>query len=375
MLHVTRRSYPLPGGIERYVLGLAVAQARAGEQVTILTLDTDVLRVHPGRLPADERVEGVRVVRLPGIGAQRFAATARPDRLVRAVAASDVVHLHDLRFMAGTVCMAAAATHRPLIFHTHGLLYHTPFATRLKHFLMRWYYGPWLRAARAWSVASSEPDRDALLVDVPQLRDRTKTFENALDLAPLSGVTRAPERGLIVVTGRVARHKGIDDLLAALALIDDQPWRLEIAGTEDRAERHRLDGMVARLGLGGRVTFAGEYTDEEHLDRLSRATVAAFPSRAEGFGLALLEALAAGVPVVARDQPAHRDVLGPGLGDRLVDFGDPVAGAEAVRAALAMPAIEAGSLGERERERARVFDLPRLLAEINGLYGEILDVA
>ncbi|MCJ7709830.1 MAG: glycosyltransferase family 4 protein, partial [Chloroflexi bacterium] len=305
----------------------------------------------------------------------RFAATARPDRLVRAVAASDVVHLHDLRFMAGTVCAAAAATHRPLVFHTHGLLYHTPFATRLKHFLMRRYYGPWLRAARAWTVASSEPDRDLLLADVPELRGRTATFENALDLAPLSNIVRAPEPGLIVATGRVAHHKGIDDLLAALALIDDQPWRLEIAGTEDRAERHRLDGIVDRLGLGGRVTFGGEYTDAEHLDRLSRAAAAAFPSRAEGFGLALLEGLAAGVPVVARDQPAHRDVLGHDLEDRLVDFNDHEASAAALRNTLAMTASETGLLGDRERDRAQVFDLPRLVGEIYGLYEEILGAA
>lgn len=375
ILHVTRRFHPLPGGIERYVLGLAVAQARAGRDVTVLTLDDDILGVHEGRLPAEDVVEGVRIVRLRGIGAQRFAATIRPDRLARAVARSDIVHLHDLRFMTATIAASAMAARRPMVFHTHGLLYHTPFATRLKHFLMRWYYGPWLRAAGAWAVASSEPDRDMLVADVPELGSRTATFENALDLAPFAGLTRSPVPGLVVVVGRVARHKGIDDLIASLARITAVDWRLEIAGTEDRAERHRLDGIVNRLGLASRVAFRGEYTDPEHVDRLSRASVAAYPSHAEGFGLALLEALASGVPVVARDQPAHRDVLGPELRDRLVDFGDHAAAAAAIEAALNMPPDDARRLGDRERARAQVFSLPRLVGEIDELYARILGEA
>ena len=373
VLHVTRRFYPLPGGIERYVFGLAAAQAQAGDDVTVVTLDHDVLRVRPGRLPASETIDGVKIIRLRGIGAQRFAATIRPDRLMAEVAASDVVHLHDLRFMAGTVAGAAAVSGRPLVFHTHGLLYHTPFATRLKHLLMRWYYGPWLRAAHSWAVASSEPDRDMLLADVPKLTGRTETFENAIALGPFMALPRRPEPGLVVVTGRVAHHKAIDDLLGSLTRVTSVPWRVEIAGTEDRAERHRLDELVSRLRVGDRVTFGGEYTDEEHLDRLSRASVAAFPSRAEGFGLALLEAMAAGVPVVARDQPAHRDVVGPDLVDRLVDFGDHAASAAALTRALTLAPDAAAALGVAERDRATVFNLPRLVGEIDGLYDRLLD--
>jgi glycosyltransferase involved in cell wall biosynthesis len=103
--------------------------------------------------------------------------------------------------------------------------------------------------------------------------------------------------------------------------------------------------------------------------------VAAFPSRAEGFGLALLEAMAAGVPVVARDQPAHRDVLGPRLADRLVDFSDHRSSAAAIGAALSLSAGEFRSLAQLERDRAQAFALPRLVAEIDGLYRRVVDNA
>jgi glycosyltransferase involved in cell wall biosynthesis len=100
--------------------------------------------------------------------------------------------------------------------------------------------------------------------------------------------------------------------------------------------------------------------------------VAVFPSRAEGFGLALLEAMGAAVPVVARDQPAHRDVLGAGLADRLVDGDDRAAIAARIDDALALTPEAMEALGRRERERARAFDLPRLVGEIEGLYGRLL---
>jgi hypothetical protein len=75
--------------------------------------------------------------------------------------------------------------------------------------------------------------------------------------------------------------------------------------------------------------------------------------------------------VIARDQPAHRDVVGPNLEARLVDFNDHAAAAAAIRHALAMSPDDAAALGERERERASIFDLPRLVAELDQLYARI----
>jgi glycosyltransferase involved in cell wall biosynthesis len=99
--------------------------------------------------------------------------------------------------------------------------------------------------------------------------------------------------------------------------------------------------------------------------------VAAFPSRGEGFGLALLEAMAAGVPVVASAIPAHRELLGPGLEDRLIDFGRPDAAAAAIQALLVQSAAEQTQLSDRLRARARDYDMPRLVAQIEALYRQL----
>jgi alpha-1,3-mannosyltransferase len=368
IVHVVRRYAPLLGGTELYVRDLAEAQARLGHRVTVLTLDRDVTGVEPGRLPSREEIAGVSVIRLPGFGSRRFAVTGRPLRLAAGVAAADVVHLHDLRFMVGTVCLTARIKHRRVILHTHGLLFHTPWAGRLKRLLFRIYYGPLLRLCGAGVAASSEPDRDSLLQLVPSLARRTVLVENAIRLERLLSLPRHPVRGRILVFGRVARSKTIERLLEAVSTIAKPGWTLWIAGAEDPAERARLGQIADRLGISERVSFRGRYSDEEFGELVSSADLAAFPSGAEGFGLALLEAMAAAVPVVASDIPAHRALLGPELAGNLVDFGSATRAGLAIGKLLGTTARTKHTMGARERSRAAMYDEPRLVRDIERLY-------
>jgi GT2 family glycosyltransferase/glycosyltransferase involved in cell wall biosynthesis len=368
VLHVVRRYAPMLGGTETYVRDLAEAQARHGHRVTVLTLDHDVTGVEPGHLPPREKRAGVRVMRLSGLGARRFAITSRPWRLVREVARADVVHLHDIRFMAGTTCLAARLGGHRAILHTHGLIFHTQWAARLKRFLMRAYFGPLLRLTGTAIVASSESDRDSLLTLVPYLTPQLVLVENAIQLDRLLSLPRHPVRGRILAFGRVSQSKGLDRLLEAVSTVKEPNWELRIAGAEEPAERTRLEQIAVQLGIGERVRFLGAYSDEEFGGLLSSADLAAFPSSGEGFGLALLEAMAAGVPVVANDIPAHRALLGPDLAGCLVEFGSPTrAGPEIARMLRTAPRTKL-KLGEDERSRAGAYDEPRLVHDLEVLY-------
>jgi GT2 family glycosyltransferase/glycosyltransferase involved in cell wall biosynthesis len=368
IVHVVRRYSPLLGGTETYVRDLAEAQARQGHRVTVLTLDRDVTGVERGRLPSSEELAGVRLSRLPGFGNRRFAVTGQPVRLAREIARADVVHLHDLRFMVGTACLAARVHHRPVILHSHGLLFHTPWARRLKRFMFRAYYGPLLRLCGAAVAASSEADRGSLLELVPHLARRTVVVENAIQLAPLLRLPRRPIRRRILAFGRVSRTKSLDRLLEAVATIKKSDWELWIAGAEEPAERARLEAVALERGIGERVRFHGPYSDESFGKLLASADLAAFPSGGEGFGLALLEAMAAAVPVLANDIPAHRALLGPDLAGNLIDFGAAQRAGVEIARLLEMGAPPKLALGDRERARAAQYDEPRLLRDIETLY-------
>jgi GT2 family glycosyltransferase/glycosyltransferase involved in cell wall biosynthesis len=367
VLHVSRRFMPMLGGTETYIRDLADAQSRQGMQVRVLTLDHDVTGVMPGRLPGRDRHGEVEVVRLPGLGARRFAITSRPWRLMREVWRADVTHLHDIRFMTGLACLTARMHGRPVILHTHGLIFHTPWAARLKRALMRFYFGPVLRLTGAAIVASSTPDRDALVELAPYLSGRLVLLENAIRLERFLELAHAPVAGRVLAFGRVAPSKGLDRLLRALAGMPGE-WRLWIAGAEEPAERARLLQIAAQLRIVERVELRGPYSDVEFGDLLSAADVAAFPSGGEGFGLALLEAMAAAVPVVVNDIPAHRALVGPDLAGLLTNFDSPAEAGRKLRELLDMSASERQALGETERRRAAEYDIARLLREVGELY-------
>ena len=356
------------GGIERYILDLASAQARHGIGASVFTLDRDVVGAYVGRLGPNDEIAGVRVRRVPGLGSQRFAVCFRPDILIREIRKADVVHLHDLRFMAGTVCVVALTTRRPIIFHTHGLLFHTDWAIRLKRLALRFYFAPLLKVTRATIIASSEHDRELLLHSAPYLAGRVLTFDNAIDLGRFRSTERHPRMGLILVIGRVARRKGIDRLLLALARLKHRTdWHVKVAGSMEESEHRTLTALAQRLGIRDRIEFTGAYSEAAHTELLAQAQLAVFPSRAEGFGLALVEAMAAGVPVIASDIPAHRQVLGSELSSALVDFDRPEQAADAIERALTDS--HAGSNGSSVvQDRAAAFDIERLLEQTTSLY-------
>ncbi len=176
------------------------------------------------------------------------------------------------------------------------------------------------------------------------------------------GARRGGTRWLSV--GRLAPNKAIEDALAALLVArahGDEGAELEVVGrpvvpSYTAALRQYAD----ELGLRGAVAFRGALSDEELAASLARADVLVVTSRHEGFGVPVLEAMASGVPVVANDAGALREVVGEG--GVLVDAGDPYALAGAVgrvrhdaelRRALAqgaarrLAALDLGSAGDR----------------------------
>jgi glycosyltransferase involved in cell wall biosynthesis len=114
----------------------------------------------------------------------------------------------------------------------------------------------------------------------------------------------------VLIVARLAKEKNLDLGLAAFARLGLQGTRLAIVGAGP--ERERLETAAARLGIAGRTTFAGEFSRAELPDCYASADAFLFTSQSETQGLVLVEALAAGLPVVAVDTPQTRDVVGTG---------------------------------------------------------------
>jgi glycosyltransferase involved in cell wall biosynthesis len=111
-----------------------------------------------------------------------------------------------------------------------------------------------------------------------------------------------------VLLGSVARLHPLKQLDAAVRILADRPlWHLALAG--QGPDEARLRQLAAELGVAARVHFVGEIAPETIGSFLACLDLFVFPSRAETFGLAAVEAAHAGVPVVANDLPVLREVL------------------------------------------------------------------
>jgi L-malate glycosyltransferase len=111
-----------------------------------------------------------------------------------------------------------------------------------------------------------------------------------------------------IVLGTVSRLHPLKQLDAAIRMLAGRPrWHLALAG--QGGDKERLSQLAAGLGVTDRVHFVGEISPNRIADFLGCLDAFVFPSRAETFGLAAVEAAHAGVPVVANDLPVLREVL------------------------------------------------------------------
>lgn len=184
----------------------------------------------------------------------------------------------------------------------------------------------------------------------------SRVIPNGLDVEEIA--TRAAaarrERGATgPIVGMVARLDAIKDhltLLRAFARFRATAPTAELWIVGDGPLRPSLEAEAARLGATLAIRFLGRRTDVPEL--LGRMDLYAFSTtRDEGFGIALVEAMAAGVPIAATDVPACREVLGDGAAGALVAAEDPEALARALRR-LAEDTGEAARLAEAARLRA-----------------------
>jgi glycosyltransferase involved in cell wall biosynthesis len=138
--------------------------------------------------------------------------------------------------------------------------------------------------------------------------------------------------------GSVLPVKGYDLLIPAVATLKEMPWRLTIAGdrTRDPVAAALLDADIEAYGLGNKVTVLGAVSPERVRELYLASDVFVLASRFEGYGMALAEAIAHGLPVVSTRAGAIPETVPPGTG-LLVPPDDAAALAEALRRLVTRP--------------------------------------
>ena len=358
IVHVCRVGWPSVGGMESSVGGLAAAQAARGHEVSVVTLDRgpDGARLAPVAGP-------VSYVRLRRIGPRRYPFALG---LLRHLRGADVVHAHGLDGLTDEAVLARRWHGARVGVSTHGGYFHTGRHPRIKDAWLRTGTAAVLRAADAvWFT--SDADRQTLA----PAGVSGEVMPDGVDVARFAGVVRTPEPGRWLVPGRVDAHKGLEDLIDALSVLryrDARPFRVDVAGpVRDPGLLRALIDRAAAFGLADRVHFVGPV---DALDvAFARAELCLLPSRYEGFGIALVEAMAAGVPVLARRIPAFEALLRDGVDGWLVDWAD----SEAMAAKLSeVRERDHAAISASAREAARPHGWDRRIDEWEEAYARLV---
>jgi len=175
---------------------------------------------------------------------------------------------------------------------------------------------------------------------------------------------------IIGTAGRLVPLKGIVYLLRAMAALRAEfpHFVLEIAGSGP--ERPRLERQVQAFGLAGRVRFLGWVNELAPV--LARWSLFVLPSLEEGFGIGALEAMAAGLPVVATAVGGIPELVEDGRTGRLVPPGDAEVLAERIRLLLRNHEVQ-DAMGAAGRARAReYFSVERMAIAISQIYDHLL---
>ncbi len=209
-----------------------------------------------------------------------------------------------------------------------------PGAHGLRQRVRGWRFGKQAQLADL-TLALSAADARAYAADYPSARFAFvhNPYVEPAHLALAATRRRILAEPMLLSVGRLTVQKDQATLLDALARLKDRPWRLTLVG--DGPLRGDLEERAARLGLASRVSFAG-FVDP--LPHLAAANLFVLPSRWEGLPAVALEALAAGLPVVATDCAPGLSELLDSLKLRPTPVGDAAALAKAIERALDHPA-------------------------------------
>lgn len=348
-------SYPAhesdPSGA--FIADLAQGIAAAGAQVTVVCpsvagstgSDAHGIHVHWVRDPSGITGKGGAIPRLRRRPWRMIGAPLLLYRMWRAARRharqADVLHAHWL-VPSGAI---AALCGKPFVVTAHG----TDVSLAERWRLLRpWYRAIAGRASQVLAVSDGMRQRLEMIgisansIAVIRLGIRSKVADHN------GSAVRSSDTFVVGFVGSLTTNKSVDMLIRAFARVAEPHWRLEIIG--HGPEAGALSRLSGELGVAKATTFQGEMIPELVDRAMERMDVLVLPSRAEGFGLVLAEAIRAGAVVIASDIPGPRELIVDQQTGRLVPSGNIEGLAAALAELAADPALRA-RLVESARER------------------------
>jgi len=356
-----------PGGTEKLVYKMALA-LREKYEVLVCTLEK------PGVFGAALRRAGIPVYPLfrePGIDFNVIFSLKRIFQRHQVA----LVHAHQYSPFFYAILTKFIYPHLKVLFQEHGR--HYPEIDKpLRKLINRFFFQPFTGAI----VSVSQEVKERLVRYEGLKAERIRVIYNGIeDVCRLSASERNelrsswgfhPEEVVVATVGRFDPIKNLPLLLLALALARQKVPKLRGLLIGDGPEMERLKTLTRKLGLEKTVVFTGFRKDAVRL--LQMADIFALSSLSEGTSLALLEAMACGLPVVATAVGGNPEIVEDGKTGLLVPSEDPPALAGALWLLAENPSLRE-KLGQRGREKfEKKFLFSQMLSAYEKLYQELV---
>lgn len=366
ILHIVRQFPPAVGGLENFVYCLASSQLKAGLEPEVLTLNT-VFHGNGTTLPARDTVDGVPVTRIGWVGSYKYPIAALPPSLLRGF---DVIHVHAVDFFADYLPLIRPLHRTPLVLSTHGGFFHTGYASRFKRLFFNTVTRVSVRGYKR-VVACSEGDFSLFS---PLCRPWLQLVENGVDIEKFAGLGAPDYRPHFLFIGRFSDNKRLDLLLETFhrlaPLVPDS--RLTIIGRDWDGNLAKMTDQVQALKLGARVGILPDLSDAEIRARIGESRFIISASDYEGFGMTLVEGMAAGLVPVASPITSFERIVESARTGLLVDFHHPESAARRIHAFLQQTAPSFGEVRAKSISAARRYGWTETATRFQRIYDDIL---
>ena len=372
---LTQRFPPAIGGVEQHVYHLAKGLSQAGVEVKVLT--TDLMRSTPfARLESRDESAPFPIIRVRArklfeapLGLGIIAPSMVFETMDRG---SEVLHAHGYgTFPTFAASLGQALDHSTLVITPHSdagrrSWSKSLFDTVVPPLTLR-------RASRVIAVSHHEADHLTSLGVAPEA---IRVIPNGVDLgefAASDASRRSDESVTVLFVGRVdSEQKGLPILIEALGHVPrSKRVSIRIAG-EDWGGMLTLRERARHLGVAERVTFLGKLDRSALLREYAAADFLVLPSLFEPFGIVLLEAMAAGLPVVASRVGGVPEVVEDGRTGWLVEAGNPRALADSMTR-LADDEAMRRKMGRAGREKVLQYGWDAIVPQVVSVYREAIE--
>jgi alpha-1,3-mannosyltransferase len=324
VVHIVRQFSPSVGGLETAVLSLARAQRNE------LAIDASVITLNrvfgdDTVLPPEEIVSGVPVRRLPWRGSSRYPLA---PSVLRHLQGADILHVHAVDFFFDFLAFTRPLHRRVMVASTHGGFFHTAkFAIAKK----LWFDTITRASLRAYRRIAACSHSDAALFQ-SRAGARLALVENGIDPSRFADAAAPTPTRTIICFGRFSRHKRVGDFFPLLARLraENPAWRLIVAGRDSDQTSDELAAMANQAGVADAVRFVVNPSDLELRALIGEASYFACLSAYEGFGLAAVEAMSAGLFPILSDIPPFLRLVNDTKIGLIHDFATPAITVEGV---------------------------------------------